>query len=66
MAWSDPFFCRVRIVEPYKELSMIHVGKVLIENGGFRVTNMEVSTRLWRETRYYFTIGRVWQSQGKG
>lgn len=46
---SYPLFAWIRVVKADDQLAFVHLGKVLVEHGGFGMTDVEVTARLGRE-----------------
>jgi hypothetical protein len=63
---SYPLFCWVGIIEPDEKFSFVHLGKVLVQNRRFGVSNVEVAARLGREPCHDLTLLRALKSEGEG
>ena len=59
------FFCGIGIIESNDQLSMVHFCKVLIQDRSLGVADMQITTRLRRETRHYLSVHGILQPESK-
>lgn len=57
---------RVCVVKPDEEFALVHLRKVLVEHGCLCVSNVQVATRLGRETGDNLTLLCVGETEGEG
>jgi len=62
---TDSFFSWISVVETDYEFSIVHLGKVLIEDDGLRVANMQVATWFWWKAGDDLSMDRVLQPEGE-
>lgn len=62
---THALFCWIGIIEANDHLSVVHFGKVSIENSSFRVPNMQITRRLWWKAGNNTSVDGILQSQSK-
>lgn len=62
---THALFGRVCIIKTDNKFSIIHFCKVLIQNGSFGVSNMQITAGLRREARNDLPIDRILKSKGE-
>ena len=63
---SYPLFCRVCIIEPNEEFSFVHLGKVLVQDRSFGMSNMEVAAWLGWESCHDLALLCSLKPEGEG
>lgn len=59
------FFGRVGIVEANNHLSVVHFGKILVENCSLRMPDVQVARRLRGEARHDVSVDGILKSESK-
>jgi hypothetical protein len=52
----------VGVIETDNQFSLIHPGKVLVEDGCFSMTDVKITTRLRRESSDNLPFDGIWQT----
>ena len=62
---TNPLFGRISVVEADYKFSIVHLGKVLIEDDGLGMADMQVATWLWWKAGDDLSVDRILQPEGK-
>ena len=62
---TDPFFSWISVVETDYKFSIVHLGKVLIEDDGLGMADMQVATWFWWKAGNDLSMDRVLQPEGE-
>lgn len=58
-----PLLCGIGVIEPEKQLALVHFRKVLVEHSSLGVANVQVATGLRGETGYDLSLNCTRQTK---